>query len=157
METWLEFRNYSFASALTHMREKGTQYCAETSQDSERMTRLMEIAFATRHSQSVMAGCTNYYLQYAATVQEADAERIVISKNNAKNLVVGSTVSIGNANALNGEGKPNNDRGQSGIHAKANRVRITKIEDYDDTCLLYLSSCTRSGRRRKHWHRTEAF
>lgn len=133
LETWLEFRNYSFASALTHMREKGTQYCAETSQDSERMTRLMEIAFATRHSQSVMAGCTNYYLQYAATVQEADAERIVISKNNAKNLVVGSTVSIGNANALNGEGKPNNDRGQSGIHAKANRVRITKIEDYDDS------------------------
>ena len=133
LETWFEFRNYSFASALTHMREKGTQYCAETSQDSERMTRLMEIAFATRHSQSVMAGCTNYYLQYAATVQEADAERIVISKNNAKNLVVGSTVSIGNANALNGEGKPNNDRGQSGIHAKANRVRITKIEDYDDS------------------------
>lgn len=132
LEAWLEFRNYSFASALTHMREKGTQYCAETSQDSERMTRLMEIAFATRHSQSVMAGCTNYYLQYAATVQEADAERIIISKNNAKNLVVGSTVSIGNANALNGEGKPNNDRGQSGIHEKANRVRITKIEDYDD-------------------------
>ena len=132
LEAWLEFRNYSFASALTHMREKGTQYCAETSQDSERMTRLMEIAFATRHSQSVMAGCTNYYLQYAATVQEADAERIIISKNNAKNLVVGSTVSIGNANALNGEGKPNNDRGQSGIHAKANRVCIVKIEDYDD-------------------------
>lgn len=132
LESWLEFRNYSFASALTHMREKGTQYCAETSQDSERMTRLMEIAFATRHSQSVMAGCTNYYLQYAATVQETDVERIIISKNNAKNLVAGSTVSIGNANALNGEGKPNNDRGQSGIHAKANRVRITKIEDYDD-------------------------
>lgn len=133
LESWLEFRNYSFVSALTHMREKGTQYCAETSQDSERMTRLMEIAFATRHSQSVMAGCTSYYLQYVATVQEADAERIIISKNNAKNLVVGSTVSIGNANALNGEGKPNNDRGQSGIHAKANRVRITKIEDYDDS------------------------
>lgn len=132
LESWLEFRNYSFTSALTHMREKGTQYCAETSQDSERMTRLMEIAFATRHSQSVMAGCTNYYLQYVATVQEADAERIIISKNNAKNLVVGSTVSIGNANALNGEGKPNNDRGQSGIHAKANRVCIVKIEDYDD-------------------------
>lgn len=132
LEALLKFRNYSFASALTHMREKGAQYCAETSQDSERMTRLMEIAFATRHSQSVMAGCTNYYLQYAATVQEADTERIIISKNNAKNLVVGSTVSIGNADALNGEGKPNNDRGQSGIHEKANRVRITKIEDYDD-------------------------
>lgn len=126
-------KNYSFQSSLTKFRAKGTQYCAETSQDSERMTRLMEIAFVARHSQSVMAGCTNYYLQYAATVQEADTERIIISKNNAKNLVVGSTVSIGNANALNGEGKPNNDRGQSGIHAKANKVRIMKIEDYDES------------------------
>ena len=126
------FSNYSFTSALTHMQEKGTQYCAETSQDSERMTRLMEIAFATRHSQSVMAGCTSYYLQYAATVQETDVERIIISKSNAKNLIVGSTVSIGNANALTSDGNPNMDRGQSGIHAKANRAQITKIEDYDD-------------------------
>lgn len=127
-----EFRNYSFASALTHMRKKGTQYCAETTQDSERMTRLMEIAFATKHSRSVMAGCNVYYMQYAATVQESDVERIIISKSNAKNLVVGSTVSIGNATALTAENKPNMDRGQSGVHAKANRVTITKIEDYDD-------------------------
>ena len=124
-------KNYSFQSSLTKFRAKGTQYCAETSQDSERMTRLMEIAFATRHSQSVMAGCNYWWLQYPATVQEADAERIIISKNNAKNLVVGGTVSIGNANALGSEGKPNMDRGQSGFHAKANKVRITKIEDYD--------------------------
>lgn len=129
---WYEFRNYSFTSALTHMREKGTQYCAETTQDSERMTRLMEIAFATKHSCSVMAGCNWYWYQCPATVQETDVERIIISKSNAKNLVIGSTVSIGNATALTSENKPNLDRGQSGIHAKANRVTITKIEDYDD-------------------------
>lgn len=129
---WHEFRNYSFTSALTHMREKGTQYCAETTQDSERMTRLMEIAFATKHSHSVMAGCNWYWYQCPATVQETDVERIIISKSNAKNLVIGSTVSIGNATALTSENKPNLDRGQSGIHAKANRVTITKIEDYDD-------------------------
>lgn len=123
---WHEFRNYSFASALTHMREKGTQYCAETTQDSERMTRLMEIAFATKHSRSVMAGCNWYWYQCPATVQETDVERIIISKSNAKNLVIGSTVSIGNATALTSENKPNLDRGQSGIHAKANRVTITK-------------------------------
>lgn len=129
---WYEFRNYSFTSALTHMREKGTQYCAETTQDSERMTRLMEIAFATKYSRSVMAGCNWYWYQCPATVQETDVERIIISKSNAKNLVIGSTVSIGNATALTSENKPNLDRGQSGIHAKANRVTITKIEDYDD-------------------------
>lgn len=125
-------KNYSFQSALTKFRTKGTQYCAETSQDSERMTRLMEIAFATRNSQAVMSGCNYWWYQYAATVQETDVERIIISKSNANNLVVGGTVSIGNATALDSNGKPNNDRGYGGLHAKANKVRITKIEAYDD-------------------------
>lgn len=96
------------------------------------MTRLMEIAFATRNSQAVMSGCNYWWYQYAATVQETDVERIIISKSNANNLVVGGTVSIGNATALDSNGKPNNDRGYGGLHAKANKVRITKIEAYDD-------------------------
>ena len=116
-------KNYSFQSSLTKFRAKGTQYCAETSQDSERMTRLMEIAFATRHSQSVMAGCNWWWTQATATVQENNAERIIISKSAAKEFVV--------ANSLTSEGKANNDRGLSGLHAKANKVKITKIEDYD--------------------------
>lgn len=124
-------KNYSFQSSLTKFRAKGTQYCAETSQDSERMTRLMEIAFATRHSQSVMAGCNWWWTQATATVQENNAERIIISKSAAKEFVVGGTVSIGNTNSLTSEGKANNDRGLSGLHAKANKVKITKIEDYD--------------------------
>ena len=95
------------------------------------MTRLMEIAFATRHSQSVMAGCNWWWTQATATVQENNAERIIISKSAAKEFVVGGTVSIGNANSLTSEGKANNDRGLSGLHAKANKVKITKIEDYD--------------------------
>ena len=52
------------------------------------------------------------------------------SKAQAATLVVGSVVSIGNATALT-SGTPNIDRGQSGMHAKANRVKIVSIEDYD--------------------------
>lgn len=125
-------KNYSFQSSLTKFRAKGTQYCAETSQDSERMTRLMEIAFATRNSQSVMAGCNWWWTQTPATVQENDVERIIISKSAAKELVVGGTVSIGNASSLTSDSKPETDRGNTGLNAKANRVRIIKIEDYDD-------------------------
>lgn len=44
--------------------------------------------------------------------------------------MVGSTVSIGNATALSGS-NPTDDRANAGLHAKANRVIITKIEDYD--------------------------
>ena len=106
--------------------------------------------FATRNSQSVMAGCNWWWTQTPATVQENDVERIIISKSAAKELVVGGTVSIGNASSLTSDSKPETDRGNTGLNAKANRVRITKIEDYDDNssavyvdngCLLYTSRC----------------
>ena len=96
------------------------------------MNNLFDVAFATRNSQSIMQGCASYYYQYPAAVVEADVERIIITKAQAANLVVGSVVSIGNATALS-SGAPNIDRGQTGMHAKANRVLITKIEDYDES------------------------
>ena len=124
----------SHNSLITKMRRKGedNQYCATSFQDVERMNNLMDVAFATRNSQSIMYGAYNYYLQYPATVVETGVEHIVISKANAANLVVGSCVSIGNATSLNGAGTAGNiDRGQAGMHAKANRVKILSIEEYD--------------------------
>ena len=94
------------------------------------MDNLFEVAFATRNSQSIMSGCTGYYNRFYATVVENNVERIIISKSDANYLVVGSTVSIGNATALSGS-NPTDDRANAGLHAKANRVIITKIEDYD--------------------------
>ena len=109
--------NQGHNAALTRFHEKGTQYCGTTAQDKSHMDNLFLVAFATRN-------------QYAATIQESDVERIIISKAQAATLVVGSVVSIGNATALT-SGTPNIDRGQSGMHAKANRVKIVSIEDYD--------------------------
>lgn len=126
--------NNSHNSIITKFHRKGSQYCGTTAQDWQRMTNLFDIAFATRDSQSIMRGATGYYLQYPATVEEADVERIIIAKSQAANLLVGSCVSIGNATALNTAGTAGNiDRAQAGMHAKANRVLVTKIEDFDDT------------------------
>lgn len=115
---------------ITRFKAKGTQYCGTTAQDKNHMDNLFEVAFATRNSQSIMSGCTGYYNRFYATVVENNVERIIISKSDANSLVVGSTVSIGNATALSGS-NPTDDRGNAGLHAKANRVIITKIEDYD--------------------------
>ena len=115
---------------ITRFKAKGTQYCGTTAQDKNHMDNLFEVAFATRNSQSIMSGCTSYYNRFYATVVENDVERIIISKSDANYLVVGSTVSIGNATALSGS-NPTDDRSNAGLHAKANRVIITKIEDYD--------------------------
>lgn len=124
--------NQSHNSMITRFRTKGTQYCGTTAQDKTHMDNLFQVAFATRHSQSVMYGCTSYYYRYYATVQESDVERIIIAKSQANNLVVGSMVSIGNATALS-NGAPTEDRNNAGLHAKANRVKITKIEEYDSS------------------------
>lgn len=122
--------NQSHNGMITRFRKKGTQYCGTTAQDKAHLDNLFQVAFATRNAQSVMQGCTSYYSQYKATIQENDVERIIIAKSQANSLVVGSVVSIGNATVLSNE-NPNIDRGQEGMHAKANRVLITKIEDYD--------------------------
>lgn len=122
--------NQSHNSMITRFRKKGTQYCGTTAQDKAHLDNLFQVTFATRNTQSVMKGCTYYWHQYKATVQETNVERIIITKSQAANFLVGSVVSIGNATSLNGK-DPNLDRGYSGMHAKANRVTITKIEDYD--------------------------
>lgn len=121
---------HSHTSSITAFKSKGTQYCGQTAQDWEHMRNLFEVAFASRNSQSVMAGVNYYWKQSAATVVETDVEHIVISKSDANYFVVGSAVSIGNATALS-NGSPNQDRGQAGMHAKASRRVITKIEEYD--------------------------
>ena len=114
----------SHNSLITKMHRKGNQYCSTTLQDWTRMTNLFMVAFATRNIQSIMYGAYSYYVHYPCTVQETDAERIIISKNNAKNLVVGSCVSIGHAKS--------DDRNAAKSYELANRVKIVSIEDYVD-------------------------
>ena len=78
-----------------------------------------------------MAGAMNsYYFQYPATVVEEGVKRIIISKSNAKNLLVGSYVSIGYGYVDNGA--VSLERGGANLHKYADDVKILKIEDYDD-------------------------
>lgn len=108
---------HSHTSSITSFKSKGTQYCGQTAQDWDFQRNLFEVAFASRNSQSVMAGCTSYYMEYPVTVSETSVERVIISKSNANNLLVGSCVSISTAT------------GRSGNIAA--RKVITKIEEYD--------------------------
>ena len=94
------------------------------------MRTLFQIAFASRNAQTNMRGVTYYTVQTPATVEETDVERIIIASSNARGLIIGSCVSIGQPTALR-NGSPNIDRGQEGMHSKANRVIITAIEEYD--------------------------
>jgi hypothetical protein len=123
-------RNVSHNNQISTFKSKGNQYCGFTSTDVAWVQWMLDMKFASRNSQSKLAGATSYYLQYPATVEENNAKRIIISKSNASNLVVGSYVSIGYGSVSNGT--ISLDRGNGNIHKYADDVKILSIEDYDN-------------------------
>ena len=124
-------RKASHNSQITTFAAKGPQYCGFTSTDVSWAQWMFDMKFATRNSQSKLSGAASYYYQYPATVVEEDVKRIIISKTQAANLVVGSYVSIGYGYA--NSGTVGLDRGNDNLHAYADDVKILSIEDYDDS------------------------
>lgn len=124
-------RNTSYNNQITSFAAKGPQYCGFTSTDVSWAQWMMDMKFATRHSQSKMAGATSYYLQYPATVVEENVKRIIIAKSQAANLIVGSYASIGYGAVSSGA--ISLDRGNANLHTYADDVKILSIEDYDES------------------------
>lgn len=122
-------RNVSHNGQLTEIAKKGAQYCGMTTTDMAWAQWMFDMKFANHNSELIMAGMTGYSGQYAATVVEEGVRRIIIRKEDAKQLLVGSYVSIGYGAISNGT--ISNDRGNQSMHAYADDVKLLKIEDYD--------------------------
>ena len=118
----------SYAGMITYMHKLGGHYCGTTSWDLFYRQLMMIIKYATTHSQSIMAGCTSYSFQNMNLVEETGVMRVMLTKAQAANYVVGSYVSIGEIGA-----ETNKDRYYEYMHNLAYSVQITKIEDVDDT------------------------
>ena len=123
----IPYYNMSHNGCITKATAKGAQYCMTTQQDKAHMDTLFLITFATRNSQSVMAGATSYYLQYAVAQTEENVERVIVTNAQASGFVVGSVVSVGDK----GENE-SGDRGNSYMHNLADRKQIISIEDIGD-------------------------
>lgn len=118
----------SYAGMIAYMHKLGGHYCGTTSWDLYYRQLMMIIKYATTHSQSIMAGCASYSFQNMNLVEETGVMRVVLTKAQAANYVVGSYVSIGEIGA-----ETNKDRYYEYMHNLAYSVQITKIEDVDDT------------------------
>lgn len=118
----------SYTGMITYMHKLGGHYCGTTNWDLFYRQLMMIIKYATTHSQSVMAGCTSYSNQNQNLVEENGVMRVVLTKAQAAGYVVGSYVSIGDIGS-----NTNKDRYYSYMHNKAFSVKITKIEDVDDS------------------------
>lgn len=118
----------SYTGMITYMHKLGGHYCGTTSWDLFYRQLMMIIKYATTHSQSIMAGCTSYSNQNQNLVEETGVMRVVLTKAQAAGYVIGSYVSIGDVDS-----NTNKDRYFSYIHNKAYSVKVTKIEDVDDS------------------------
>lgn len=118
----------SYTGMITYMHKLGGHYCGTTSWDLFYRQLMMIIKYATTHSQSIMAGCTSYSNQNQNLVEETGVTRVVLTKAQAAGYVIGSYVSIGDVGS-----NTNKDRYFSYIHNKAYSVKVTKIEDVDDS------------------------
>lgn len=118
----------SYTGMIGYMHKLGSHYCGTTSWDLFYRQLMMIIKYGTINSQSIMAGCTSYSNQNQNLVEETGVMRVVLTKAQAAGYVIGSYVSIGDVGS-----STNKDRYYSYMHNKAYSVKVTKIEDVDDS------------------------
>lgn len=124
-------RNQSNNNMITNYQAKGTGYWGAGACRNVFQFIFNAIKGATKNSQTLYAGCTNYSYQYEASIQSAEAHAYFpVTNSQAGNLVVGSYVSIGYAG--NNSGTENRDRGQGTVHSYADDVKILSIETLDE-------------------------
>lgn len=117
----------SHNSQLTEIRKKGSQYCGMTTKDVAFLQFLFCVEFATKNSQSIMAGCTSFNFQKKITVAETEAERFIVSNADAAYYPVGCMVSISKSDLTSAS-----DRSSANAHTTVNRKKIISKEAYDD-------------------------
>lgn len=121
----------SYQNMITNYQKKGAGYWGAGTERNTFQIIFALIKGATKNSQSLFAGCTNYNLQYIASIERTDeATYFPVTNSQANNLIVGSTVCVGYAGLNNG--KADTDRGQGNMCKYVDRARITKIEAIDD-------------------------
>lgn len=113
----------SHNSLHTLSAKNGAQYSGGTTADYSWLILMTYVKYASLTLDGILQGCCNYNFQYPAAVSETGVKRVLLTSSQASNLIVGSSVIIGNyAGSL--------DRGQSAMCSITGNAgaRITKIE-----------------------------
>ena len=125
-------RNISYNSMITTYQNKGPGYWGAGAVRNTFQILFNAIKGATKSSQTLFAGTTNWSFQYSASVQRSEKDTYFpVTNSQANNLVVGTYVSVGYGS--NNNGTVNQDRGVATMHAYADDVKILRIEDLDES------------------------
>ena len=134
-------RNQSHNSLITDYAKKGPGYKGAGGEKAAWQILFNSIKCAVKSSQEKYTGTTGYNFQYPAAVQRSEKlTYFPVTAAQAKNLLVGSRVSVGYG-SKNSNGTVNNDRSVSTIHRYADEAKILKIEPIDDTTSAVYLDC----------------
>lgn len=126
-------RNQSHNNMITNYQKKGKGYWGAGAERNTFQILFNIIKGATKNSQSLFQGCTNYSFQYSASIQSADAHTYFpVTNAQAQNILVGSYVSVGYGQLNDTKNGVNNDRGVTNIHKYADDVKVLRIETLDE-------------------------
>lgn len=134
-------RSQSYYSLITDYAKKGAGYKGAGGEKAAWQILFNSIKYAVKSSQEKYAGCAGYNLQYSAAIQRSEKlTYFPVTAAQAKNLLVGSRVSVGYG-SKGSDGTVNNDRSVSTIHQYADEAKILKIEPIDDTTSAVYLDC----------------
>ena len=124
-------RNQSHNNMITNYQKKGEGYWGAGACRNTFQFIFNSIKGATKNSQILYQGVTNWNIQYEASMQSAELHTYFpVTNAQAANIPVGCYVSVGYGG--NNNGTANNDRGQTTIHAYADDVKVLRKEAMED-------------------------
>lgn len=88
-------RFVSHDSGVTLCKTATTGYSFRNSADDWYVKAMLLLKYATKNSQSVFRGCTDYSYQLTPTLDESGTRRVVVSSTDAAKVLVGSSFALG--------------------------------------------------------------
>ena len=111
----------SHTNIVAKWRTRGKQYSGGSGSLVKFLDIMMRLKYGKKGNSGTIEGCTNYNFQYTVAVSETGVERIILTKAQAANLLVGSAIMLGIQSGT--------DRNTASNYSIFDGKLITKIED----------------------------
>ena len=85
----------SHQTGVNRWRGRGAQYSGASGSLVKFLDAMMRLKYGRKGNSGKIEGCTNYNYQYTVAVSETGVERVILTKEQAANLLVGSAVMLG--------------------------------------------------------------
>ena len=85
----------SHQTGVSKWRARGAQYSGASGSLVKFLDAMVRLKYGRKGNSGKIEGCTSYNYQYAVAVSETGVERVILTKEQAANLLVGSAVMLG--------------------------------------------------------------